>query len=154
MLGVVFPGEVAILVAGAAAQLGTLSLWAVIPTSVAGAVIGDAVGFGVGRRNSERLLRRLPDRLPTPPAVRATTELLRRRRPIIVLIGGIPRRRGPGGGAGAAGDDQQHCARRPGRGGAGAVVALPCLAAAIETGEQRVDLESDEPPVNRCATNG
>lgn len=87
MLGVVFPGEIAILVAGAAAQVGTLSLWTVIPTSVAGAVIGDAVGFGIGRRYGERLLRRLPDRLVKPEAVRTTNELLRRRGPIIVLIG-------------------------------------------------------------------
>jgi membrane-associated protein len=87
MLGVVFPGEIAILVAGAAAQVGALSLWAVIPTSVAGAIIGDAVGFGIGRRYGERLLRCLPDRLVKPEAVRATTELLRRRGPIVVLIG-------------------------------------------------------------------
>jgi undecaprenyl-diphosphatase len=87
MLGVIFPGEIAILVAGAAAQVGTLSLWTVIPTSVAGAVIGDAVGFGVGRRYGDRLLQRLPDRLVKPDAVRATNELLRRRGPIVVLIG-------------------------------------------------------------------
>jgi len=87
MLGVIFPGEIAILVAGAAAQVGTLSLWAVIPISVAGAVVGDAVGFGFGRRYGERLLRRLPERLVKPEAVRATNELLRRRGPIVVLIG-------------------------------------------------------------------
>ena len=87
MLGVVFPGEIAILMAGAAAQVGTLSLWAVIPTSVAEAVIGDAVGFGVGRRYGKRLLQRLPARLVTPAAVRATSELLRRRGPILVLTG-------------------------------------------------------------------
>lgn len=87
MLGVIFPGEIAILVAGAAAQVGTLSLWSVIPISVAGAVIGDVVGFGVGRCYGERLLKRLPDRLVKPDAVRATTELLRRRGPIVVLIG-------------------------------------------------------------------
>ncbi len=87
MLGVIFPGEIAILVAGAAAQVGTLSLWSVIPTSVAGAVIGDAVGFGIGRRYGERLLMRLPDRLVKPDAVRATNDLLRRRGPIVVLIG-------------------------------------------------------------------
>jgi membrane-associated protein len=87
MLGVVFPGEIAILVAGAAAQAGTLSLWAVIPTGVAGAVIGDAVGFGFGRRYGERLIGWLPDRLVKPEAVRATNELLRRRGPIVVLIG-------------------------------------------------------------------
>jgi membrane-associated protein len=87
MVGVIFPGEIAILVAGAAAQVGTLSLWSVIPTSVAGAVIGDAVGFGIGRRYGERLLKRLPDRLVKPDAVRATNDLLRRRGPIVVLIG-------------------------------------------------------------------
>jgi undecaprenyl-diphosphatase len=87
MLGVVFPGEIAILVAGAAAQAGALSLWAVVAVGVAGAVIGDAVGFGVGRRYGERLLACLPDRLVKPEAVRATSELLRRRGPIVVLIG-------------------------------------------------------------------
>lgn len=87
MLGVVFPGEIAILVAGAAAQLGTLPLWAVIPTAAAGAVIGDAVGFGVGRRYGARLLRRLPEWLVKPDAVRATNELICRRGPIVVLIG-------------------------------------------------------------------
>jgi membrane-associated protein len=87
MIGVIFPGEIAILVAGAAAQAGALSLWSVIPTAVAGAVIGDAVGFGFGRRYGELLLRRLPDRLVKPEAVQATNELLRRRGPIVVLIG-------------------------------------------------------------------
>jgi membrane-associated protein len=87
MLGVIFPGEVAILVAGAAAQVGTLSLWAVIPVSVAGAVIGDAVGFGVGRRYGERVLVRVPGWQVRPETVRATNELLCRRGPIIVLIG-------------------------------------------------------------------
>ena len=87
MIGVIFPGEITILVAGAAAQAGALSLWSVIPTAVAGAVIGDAVGFGLGRRYGELLLRRLPDRLVKPEAVQATNELLRRRGPIVVLIG-------------------------------------------------------------------
>src|ERR1700710_2061587 len=93
MLGVIFPGEVAILVAGAAAQVGTLSLWSVIPISVAGAVIGDVVGFGVGRRYGERLLKRLPDRLgqasaitAAPLLVRPRGELLRLRGPVVVLI--------------------------------------------------------------------
>jgi undecaprenyl-diphosphatase len=87
MLGVIFPGEIAILVAGAAAQLGTLPLWAVIPTGVAGAIIGDAIGFGVGRRYGAWLLNRLPERLVKPEAVQATNALIRRRGPIVVLIG-------------------------------------------------------------------
>ncbi|MFN2536472.1 MAG: DedA family protein [Pseudonocardiaceae bacterium] len=87
MLGVVFPGEIAILVAGAAAQVGTLPLWAVIPAGVAGAVIGDAIGFGVGRRYGARLLGHLPERLVKPESVCATNDLIRRRGPIVVLIG-------------------------------------------------------------------
>ncbi|MDQ3827496.1 MAG: DedA family protein [Actinomycetota bacterium] len=87
MLGVVFPGEIAILVAGAAAQVGTLPLWAVIPTGVAGAVIGDAIGFGVGRRYGAWLLNRLPEWLVKPEAVHATNALIRRRGPLVVLIG-------------------------------------------------------------------
>lgn len=87
MLGVVFPGEIALLVAGAAAQVGTLPLWAVIPTGIAGAVIGDAVGFGVGRRYGSRLLGHLPKWLVKPEAVCATNALIRRRGPIVVLIG-------------------------------------------------------------------
>jgi membrane-associated protein len=87
MLGVVFPGEIAILVAGAAAQIGTLPLWAVIPTGVAGAIIGDAIGFGIGRRYGAWLLNRLPEWAVKPEAVRATNALIRRRGPIVVLIG-------------------------------------------------------------------
>jgi membrane-associated protein len=87
MLGVIFPGEISILVAGAAAHAGTLSLWAVIPAGVAGAVIGDAIGFGVGRRYGERFLKFLPERLVKPEAVRATNDLICRRGPIVVLVG-------------------------------------------------------------------
>jgi membrane-associated protein len=87
MVGVVFPGEIAILVAGATAQAGALSLWSVIAVGIAGAVIGDAVGFAVGRRYGQRLLDRIPERLVKPEAVRATNELLCRRGPIVVLIG-------------------------------------------------------------------
>jgi undecaprenyl-diphosphatase len=87
MLGVIFPGEISILVAGAAVHAGTLSLWAVIPAGVAGAVIGDAVGFSVGRRYGKRFLELLPERLVKPEAVRATNDLICRRGPIVVLIG-------------------------------------------------------------------
>ncbi|MGH3684905.1 MAG: DedA family protein [Pseudonocardiaceae bacterium] len=87
MLGVVVPGEIAVLVAGAAAQAGAVPLWAVIVAGVAGAIIGDAVGFGVGRRYGERMLGWLPERLVKPEAVHATTELLCRRGPIVVLLG-------------------------------------------------------------------
>ncbi len=49
-LGLVVPGEAAVLGAGALASQGDLTLFPVIVVVVAGAVIGDAIGYSVGKR--------------------------------------------------------------------------------------------------------
>jgi len=59
-LGLVFPGEVAILVGGVVAHAGGLPLWAVIAAAVVGATAGDQVGYLLGRRYGHALLDRLP----------------------------------------------------------------------------------------------
>ncbi|HEU0090355.1 MAG TPA: DedA family protein [Pseudonocardiaceae bacterium] len=87
MLGVIFPGEVAILVAGASAHAGTLMLWTVIVAGTSGAILGDAVGFALGRRYGTPLLRKLPSRLIKPEGVQTARELLRRYGPAAVLMG-------------------------------------------------------------------
>ncbi len=87
MLGVIFPGEIAILVAGADALAGSLPLWAVMVAAVTGAIIGDAVGFTLGRRYGEQLLERLPRRLVKPEGVRTARELLQRYGAVAVVIG-------------------------------------------------------------------
>ncbi|MFT7836078.1 DedA family protein [Saccharothrix sp. BKS2] len=87
MLGVVFPGEVALLVAGAAAHAGGAPLWAVLVAGVAGAVLGDLAGYFVGRRWGHALLRRLPRRLVRPAAVERATALIRRRGGPAVFLG-------------------------------------------------------------------
>ncbi len=63
-IGFVFPGEIAVILGGVAAGRGTVPLWAVITAAVAGAVIGDSVGYLIGRRSGERLLHGTIGRLP------------------------------------------------------------------------------------------
>lgn len=68
-LGVVFPGEVALILGGVAASVGHVSLIWVLVCGVLGAIIGDSVGYVVGERWGNRILhstlgRRIPlDRL-------------------------------------------------------------------------------------------
>jgi len=63
-VGLVFPGEVAVILGGVAASRGIVPLWAVIAAAVAGAVIGDSAGYLIGRRWGERLLTGTIGRLP------------------------------------------------------------------------------------------
>lgn len=54
--GFVFPGETAIVVGGVLASQGKLSLPFLLVIAVAGAVVGDSVGYEIGRRYGARLL--------------------------------------------------------------------------------------------------
>lgn len=56
-LGVVLPGETALLVGGYLCYVGTLSLPIMIAVAVACAIAGDSVGYEVGRRLGPRLRR-------------------------------------------------------------------------------------------------
>jgi membrane-associated protein len=67
-VGFVLPGETAVLLGGVLASLGHLSLPALLALVVVAGVVGDSVGFEVGRRLGPRLmqvrpLRRHRDRL-------------------------------------------------------------------------------------------
>lgn len=55
-LGFVLPGETVAIVAGVAAQLGHVPLWAVLVTVITAAIVGDSVGYEVGRHFGPRLL--------------------------------------------------------------------------------------------------
>jgi membrane protein DedA with SNARE-associated domain/membrane-associated phospholipid phosphatase len=63
-VGFVFPGEIAVILGGVAASRGMVPLWAVIAAAVAGAIIGDSVGYLIGRRWGTRLLHGTLGRLP------------------------------------------------------------------------------------------
>jgi len=57
-LGIPLPGETAVIFAGLAAASGRLSIVLVIVVAAAGAIIGDNIGFVIGRRGGRTLLER------------------------------------------------------------------------------------------------
>src|SRR5262249_1305855 len=78
-VGFIFPGEIAILLGGVLAHEHRVSLVAVIALGAAGAILGDTIGYEVGRHYGDRLLARLPRRLVKPEHVQRGKALLRRR---------------------------------------------------------------------------
>ena len=54
-VGLIIPGETALLIAGYLAWRGSLSLVLVIVASVVGAILGDSIGYEVGRRVGAKL---------------------------------------------------------------------------------------------------
>jgi membrane protein DedA with SNARE-associated domain len=61
--GVPVPGETILLAGAALAQFGRLSLGGVIATAIAGAVLGDNLGFAIGRQGGRALAERYGPRL-------------------------------------------------------------------------------------------
>src|SRR5216117_727405 len=57
-LGLPLPGETALVTAAAFAALGHLSIYGVVTTAVAAAVIGDNGGYWIGRKGGIALVRR------------------------------------------------------------------------------------------------
>jgi membrane protein DedA with SNARE-associated domain len=58
--GVPLPGETALIAAAVLAQRGHYSIVAVIAVAAAGAIVGDNVGYWLGRKGGRALLRRTP----------------------------------------------------------------------------------------------
>jgi len=78
LLGVVVPGETAVLLGGVFAHQGRLPLAVVMIAAVLGAVVGDNVGYALGARLGPRLLTRVTGR---------TGERLRRARSFVQRFG-------------------------------------------------------------------
>jgi membrane-associated protein len=84
--GFVFPGETAIVVAGVLASQHRVSLWFLLVVIVLSAVIGDSVGYEIGRKFGDRLLgHRLLSK--HQHRIGAAHGLLRRRGALAVFIG-------------------------------------------------------------------
>ena len=60
VLGILLPGELAVVTGGVLAARSHVPLAAVIAAAVAGSILGDSLGYLVGRRNSRRIVRRFP----------------------------------------------------------------------------------------------
>jgi undecaprenyl-diphosphatase len=86
-VGLVFPGEVAVILGGVLASQGRLALWLVIVVGALGAIIGDSIGYEVGRRYGSRLLATFPRWLVKPEHIEQAQDLLRRKGGRAVFIG-------------------------------------------------------------------
>ena len=87
LLGVVLPGEVTVLLGGVVAHQGRLSLVEVVAAAAAGAVIGDNIGFLIGRRYGVTLTARVPRWLLKPRDVDRAMSLARRLGGGAVVVG-------------------------------------------------------------------
>lgn len=86
-VGLVVPGEIAVLIGGVVAHAGGLPLWAVILAAVGGAAVGDQVGYVVGRRYGHGLRGRLPARVRRSGDMDRALSLVRRRGAMAVVLG-------------------------------------------------------------------
>jgi membrane-associated protein len=85
-IGFIFPGETAVIVAGVVASQDHVNVVAVAVLVVAAAISGDSVGYFIGRRYGESLMK-LPILKRRRVALDSALEGLRRRGPIYVFIG-------------------------------------------------------------------
>jgi len=80
-MGLPLPGEVALVSAGLLAVTGVTDPWLVALAAATGAVVGDSVGYAIGRRGGRPLLERVGRRFPRhlgPAHLRRAEELFNR----------------------------------------------------------------------------
>lgn len=63
-LGIPLPGEIALVTASLLAAKGVVNPWVVAFCAIAGAVIGDSVGYSIGRKGGKPLFEKLGRRFP------------------------------------------------------------------------------------------
>jgi membrane-associated protein len=86
-VGLVVPGETALLLAGALAALGHASLTLMIATAVVGAILGDLAGYGMGRGLGPRLRGTRCGRAVGAARWDRADEMVRTRGPLAVFLG-------------------------------------------------------------------
>jgi undecaprenyl-diphosphatase len=86
-IGVIFPGEIAVLLGGVAAAQGSVPLAAVLVAACVGAVLGDQIGYVVGREWGETVLRKIPDRLLDEARLHKSQSYVRRMGAKGVILG-------------------------------------------------------------------
>jgi undecaprenyl-diphosphatase len=86
-VGVVVPGEIGVVFGGVLANQDKLALWAVFVAGIAGAVIGDSIGYWVGEKWGETLLLKLPKRIVKPDHLDKSKHAVRRFGGKAVFIG-------------------------------------------------------------------
>jgi membrane-associated protein len=77
-VGVVLPGEIGVILGGVLANQHKLPFAAVLVAGIAGAVLGDSVGYWVGERYGEAILSKIPGRIVKPDSVARAEAAVRR----------------------------------------------------------------------------
>lgn len=77
-LGVVVPGEIGVIFGGVLANQHKLPLAAVLAAGIAGAVIGDSIGYWIGMRYGETLLSKIPNRVLKPEHITSAEQSIRK----------------------------------------------------------------------------
>jgi membrane-associated protein len=77
-VGIVLPGEIGVILGGVLANQHKLPLAAVLVAGILGAVIGDSIGYWVGKRYGERILATIPHRVLKPEHLQRAEESVRR----------------------------------------------------------------------------
>jgi membrane-associated protein len=86
-VGVLLPGEIGVILGGVLANQHKLPLAAVLIAAISGAIIGDSIGYFVGRRYGETLLSKIPNRILKPEHVTRSEETIRNLGGQAVFIG-------------------------------------------------------------------
>jgi membrane protein DedA with SNARE-associated domain len=86
-LGIIVPGEVAVIVGGVLAFQGRIPLWAAMVAAVVGASIGDSIGYVIGKRWGRRILHWASGRMIKPHHLDRAEAYLRRRGGSAVFLG-------------------------------------------------------------------
>jgi membrane-associated protein len=76
-VGVVLPGEIGVILGGVLANQHKLPLTVVLIAAIAGAVIGDSIGYWVGKRYGESMLSKIPNRILKPEHVARAEQTIR-----------------------------------------------------------------------------
>ncbi len=86
-VGFLVPGEIGVLLGGVLANQHKVSLTAVLTLGIAGAIIGDSIGYEVGRRYGRTLLTKVPDRLLDADKLERVEDSVRRLGGKAVFVG-------------------------------------------------------------------
>ncbi len=84
-VGFIVPGEIGVLLGGVLTNQGKLPVWAVLVAGIAGAIIGDSVGYAVGKKYGQTLVSKIPNRILKEEHLDRSQDSIRRnggRRPL------------------------------------------------------------------------
>ncbi|MGI8329727.1 DedA family protein [Actinomadura scrupuli] len=87
VLGILMPGQTAVVAGGVLAWHERVPLPAALAAAVTGAVLGNAAGYFAGRRWHDRLLARMPARLRRPAQTARAIAMIERHGGRAVLVG-------------------------------------------------------------------